>query len=119
MSTPAEPPCAVAIASPRRRAGTIRIGISGWRYPPWRGVFYPKGLAQTRELAFASRALASVEINGSFYSLQTPESYAAWYAQTPRGFAPEVRAAPPDPQGTAASPDPQGTAAPPGPPGGH
>jgi uncharacterized protein YecE (DUF72 family) len=92
LSTPAEPPCAVATPSARQRAGTIRIGISGWRYPPWRGVFYPKGLAQTRELAFASRALASVEINGSFYSLQHPQSYAQWYAATPPGFVFAVKA---------------------------
>jgi uncharacterized protein YecE (DUF72 family) len=64
----------------------IYIGISGWRYAPWRGVFYPKGLAQHRELDFASRALPTIEINGSFYSLQTPKSYARWHAATPRGF---------------------------------
>jgi uncharacterized protein YecE (DUF72 family) len=67
-------------------AGKVRIGISGWRYPPWRGVFYPPGLPQRQELYFASRMLASVEINGSFYSLQRPESYAAWYEATPDGF---------------------------------
>src|ERR1700752_5222014 len=65
---------------------SIRIGISGWRYAPWRGVFYPKGLAQKDELAFASRALPTIEINGSFYSLQRPESYAQWHADTPEGF---------------------------------
>lgn len=64
----------------------IYIGISGWRYVPWRGVFYPKGLAQARELDYASRQLPTIEINGSFYSLQRPESYAAWYAATPPGF---------------------------------
>lgn len=66
--------------------GELFIGISGWRYPPWRGVFYPPGLAQARELEFASRALPSIEINGSFYALQKPSSYAAWYAATPPGF---------------------------------
>jgi uncharacterized protein YecE (DUF72 family) len=65
---------------------TIRIGISGWRYPPWRGSFYPKGLRQDDELAYASSALPVIEINGSFYSLQRPESYAEWYAATPKGF---------------------------------
>ena len=55
--------------------GDIRIGISGWRYEPWRGTFYPKGLAQRRELEYASRKLSTIEINGSFYSLQTPASY--------------------------------------------
>jgi uncharacterized protein YecE (DUF72 family) len=64
----------------------IRIGISGWRYPPWRGTFYPQGLARRRELEFASRQVDSIEINGSFYSLQTPRSYGDWYAQTPDGF---------------------------------
>lgn len=64
----------------------IYIGISGWRYPPWRGVFYPEKLTQARELEFASRALPTIEINGSFYSLQRPESYAAWYAATPAHF---------------------------------
>ena len=56
----------------------VRIGISGWRYPPWRKVFYPDGLAQRRELEYASRLMGSIEINGSFYSLQRPESYQAW-----------------------------------------
>ncbi len=64
----------------------IHIGISGWRYPPWRGVFFPEGLAQARELEYASRAVPTIEINGSFYSLQRPESYAAWYEATPPGF---------------------------------
>jgi uncharacterized protein YecE (DUF72 family) len=67
-------------------AGTLRIGISGWRYEPWRGVFYPPRLPQRRELEYASRALDTIEINGSFYSLQRPEFYAAWYRDTPSGF---------------------------------
>jgi uncharacterized protein YecE (DUF72 family) len=66
--------------------GAIHIGISGWRYEPWRGVFYPPGLAQARELEYASRFLPTIEINGSFYSLQRPSSYAAWYEATPPGF---------------------------------
>ena len=65
---------------------TIRIGISGWRYPPWRRSFYPPGLRQDDELAYASTQLPTIEINGSFYALQRPESYAAWYAATPKGF---------------------------------
>lgn len=69
----------------------LRIGISGWRYAPWRGVFYPKKMAQRLELHYASRALASIEINGSFYSLQRPESYQAWYADTPEGFVFSVK----------------------------
>ena len=70
----------------------IRIGISGWRYPPWRGDFYPRGLAQKHELRFASRAVRSIEINGSFYALQTPQRYASWYADTPAGFVFSVKA---------------------------
>jgi uncharacterized protein YecE (DUF72 family) len=66
--------------------GDVRIGISGWRYAGWRGVFYPRGLAQRRELEYASRQFRSVEINGSFYSLQRPESYRQWYRDTPEGF---------------------------------
>ena len=66
--------------------GDIRIGISGWRYEPWRGVFYPQRLAQHRELAYASQQLPTIEINGSFYSLQRPESYLAWHDDTPDGF---------------------------------
>ncbi len=64
----------------------IRIGISGWRYAPWRGVFYPDGLAQRRELEYASARFGSIELNGSFYSLQTPASYQAWHDATPDGF---------------------------------
>ncbi|WP_343729434.1 DUF72 domain-containing protein [Duganella sp.] len=66
--------------------GKIYIGISGWRYKPWRGVFYPPDLAQARELQFAARAVPTIELNGSFYSLQRPSSYAAWYEATPEGF---------------------------------
>lgn len=69
-----------------RRTGAVWIGISGWRYEPWRGIFYPPDLAHRRELEFASRELPSIEINGSFYSLQRPESYVQWHRQTPEGF---------------------------------
>ena len=67
-------------------SGRVWIGISGWRYQPWRGVFYPKGLRQSEELAFAARHFASVELNGSFYSLQRASSYRAWRDATPPGF---------------------------------
>jgi len=67
-------------------AGRVRIGISGWRYPPWRGVFYPKDLPQRRELEYASRRFPTVEVNGTFYSLQRPESYRRWRDETPRDF---------------------------------
>jgi uncharacterized protein YecE (DUF72 family) len=66
--------------------GSIRVGISGWTYPPWRGVWYPKGLPHRRELEFAAGRLSSIEINGSFYALQRPPSWQAWRAQTPDGF---------------------------------
>ncbi|MGF6394588.1 uncharacterized protein YecE (DUF72 family) [Pseudomonas plecoglossicida] len=70
----------------------IRIGISGWRYGPWRKDFYPKGLRQDDELAFASRAVNSIEINGSFYALQTPERYSQWREETPEDFVFSVKA---------------------------
>jgi uncharacterized protein YecE (DUF72 family) len=63
-----------------------RIGISGWTYGPWRGTFYPTKLPHKRELEFASRQVNSIEINGSFYSLQRPSSYQTWYEQTPADF---------------------------------
>ncbi|MET0766313.1 MAG: DUF72 domain-containing protein [Aeromicrobium sp.] len=66
--------------------GTVRIGISGWTYPPWRGVFYPEGLRQKDELEYAASRLSSIEINGSFYSLQRPESYQGWRSRTPDDF---------------------------------
>lgn len=67
-------------------AGRVRIGISGWRYAGWRGVFYPKGLVQRRELEFAANAFDTVEINGTFYSLQRPGSFATWAQETPKDF---------------------------------
>jgi uncharacterized protein YecE (DUF72 family) len=72
-------------------ASPVHIGISGWRYAPWRGVFYPPELTQRRELEHASRQLNSIEINGSFYSLQRPTSYQRWYDETPDGFAFSVK----------------------------
>jgi len=68
---------------PRAR---IRIGTSGWAYKHWRRVFYPRGLRQRDELAYIAQHFNSVELNGSFYSLQRPDSYRAWYAQTPADF---------------------------------
>jgi uncharacterized protein YecE (DUF72 family) len=64
----------------------VHLGVSGWKYSEWRGPFYPSGLPQARELAYASRVFNSIELNGSFYSLQRPERYADWYAQTPAHF---------------------------------
>jgi len=64
----------------------VRVGISGWRYPSWRGAFYPAGLPQRRELEHVAQRLRTVEINGSFYSLQRPEWYRRWADQTPEDF---------------------------------
>lgn len=68
------------------RHSDIRIGISGWRYPPWRGVFYPKGLRQAGELAYAAERFNAVEINGTHYSLQRPEYFERWSAEVPENF---------------------------------
>jgi uncharacterized protein YecE (DUF72 family) len=66
--------------------GTIRIGIAGWNFVPWRGEFYPEGLPQKQELDYASRALRTIEINATFYRHQKPASFAAWAAATPETF---------------------------------
>ena len=66
--------------------GKIRVGIGGWTYEPWRGTFYPKGLAQKGELEYASRRLTSIEINGTYYGTQKAESFARWREETPEGF---------------------------------
>ena len=71
---------------PRQSLGDIRIGISGWRYRPWRGIYYPPKLPQRRELEFAAQDFNSVEINGTFYSMQRPESLRRWHAETPDDF---------------------------------
>jgi uncharacterized protein YecE (DUF72 family) len=79
----------------RSRVGRIdvRIGISGWRYAGWRGKFYPKGLPHRQELEYASGRMNSIEINGSFYSLQRPSSYQRWYCETPGNFLFAVKGA--------------------------
>ena len=70
----------------------VRVGISGWRYAGWRGDFYPKGLAQRKELAYAAEHLTSIEINGSFYALQKPSSWMSWRDGTPDDFLFAVKA---------------------------
>jgi uncharacterized protein YecE (DUF72 family) len=72
--------------------GDIRVGISGWRYEPWRGVFYPEKLAQRLELQYASSQFNSIELNGSFYSLQRPKNFLQWYSETPNDFIFSVKA---------------------------
>src|ERR1035438_5389018 len=74
-----------------RESGQIRIGISGWRYKPWRGKFYPEKLPQKSELAYAAGKLNSLEINGTFYSLQRPSSFSRWNAETPEDFVFSVK----------------------------
>ena len=67
-------------------SGGIYIGIGGWTFEPWRGVFYPPGLAQAKELEYASRQLTSIEINGTYYGSQSPETFRKWRNSTPEGF---------------------------------
>ncbi|HEY4046957.1 MAG TPA: DUF72 domain-containing protein [Acidobacteriaceae bacterium] len=73
------------------RLGAVKIGISGWRYKGWRGVFYPSELPQRRELEFASREFDTIELNGTFYSLQRPQSFLRWYEETPDDFVFSVK----------------------------
>ncbi|WP_342642656.1 DUF72 domain-containing protein [Rhodoligotrophos ferricapiens] len=74
------------------RRGTIRIGISGWTYAGWRGVFYPRGLPASRELAFAAERFPTIEINGTFYRMQRPENFARWHDETADDFVFAVKA---------------------------
>lgn len=71
--------------------GSIRVGTSGWSYASWRGDFYPKGLVQRRELAYLAERLSTVEVNGSFYSLQRPSTYRRWREETPDDFVLAVK----------------------------
>jgi len=72
--------------APMSNQGKIRVGIGGWVFPPWRGTFYPKEVKQAGELAYASRHVTAIEINGTFYRLQTPKSYRNWHDATPDDF---------------------------------
>ena len=76
----------------RTVSGSIRVGIGGWTYEPWRGPFYPEKLPQKRELEYASRQVSSIEINGTYYSSQKPESFAKWRDETPEDFVFSVKA---------------------------
>jgi uncharacterized protein YecE (DUF72 family) len=73
------------------KSGQIFVGIGGWNYEPWRGVFYPKGLAQAKELAYAASHLTSIEINSTFYGSQKPESFRKWASAVPAGFVFSVK----------------------------
>jgi uncharacterized protein YecE (DUF72 family) len=68
------------------KSGQIRIGIGGWTFAPWRGVFYPKGLPHAKELAYASERLTSIEVNGTFYRSQTPATFRKWANEVPADF---------------------------------
>jgi uncharacterized protein YecE (DUF72 family) len=70
----------------------VRVGIGGWTYPPWRGDFYPAGLPQSRELAFAANQFGAIEINATFYGRQSPKSWAAWAEAVPDGFQFAIKA---------------------------
>ena len=74
-----------------KSSGKIRIGIGGWNFPPWRGVFYPKGLAQSKELGYAATHLTSIEINSTFYGSQKPETFRKWASEVPNGFVFSVK----------------------------
>ncbi|HJU07300.1 MAG TPA: DUF72 domain-containing protein [Rhodanobacteraceae bacterium] len=87
---PNDPPILDELAG--ARGGRIRTGIGGWNFPPWRDNFYPKGLPQRRELEYASRHLAAIEINSTFYRAQTPKVYARWRDETPEGFVFSLKA---------------------------
>jgi uncharacterized protein YecE (DUF72 family) len=73
------------------KTGEIRVGIGGWTFEPWRGTFYPKGLAHAKELAYASSKLTTIEINGTFYRTQTPATFAKWSKEVPDGFVFSVK----------------------------
>ena len=73
-------------------SGKIRAGIGGWTFEPWRGVFYPEGLRQADELAYAASKLTAIEINGTYYSSFKPDSWARWRAASPEGFKFAVKA---------------------------
>ncbi len=68
------------------RSGQIFVGIGGWTFEPWRGVFYPKGLPHAKELAYAGERLTSIEVNGTFYRSQTPATFRKWASEVPAGF---------------------------------
>lgn len=74
------------------KSGTILAGIGGWTFEPWRGAFYPPKLPQAQELHYASRALTTIEINGTYYRTQTPQTFKKWHQETPSGFVFTVKA---------------------------
>jgi len=75
-----------APTSSSKKSGNIYIGVGGWTFAPWRGVFYPEKLAQSKELQYAASKLTSIEINGTYYGSQKPESFRKWAREVPDGF---------------------------------
>jgi uncharacterized protein YecE (DUF72 family) len=86
MQQPAGLRGSMAMAKSAAKSGTIRTGVGGWTYKPWRGRFFPDGLPQARELAFAAAHFPALEVNGTFYRTQTPKTFARWRAEAPEGF---------------------------------
>ena len=74
------------------QSGTIRTGIGGWTFDPWEGTFYPEKLAKKRQLEFASRELTAIEVNGTYYGSQKPETFAKWASEVPDGFILSLKA---------------------------
>jgi uncharacterized protein YecE (DUF72 family) len=79
------------MAKPQTKSGEVRVGVGGWVYPPWRGVFYPKGLKQADELEFAAKHLTTIEINATHYRLQSPASFRKWADTAPKSFVFSVK----------------------------
>ncbi len=77
---------------PTKTTGSIRVGIGGWTFEPWRDNFYPTDLPQSRELGYASRQLTAIEVNGTYYSSQKPATFSKWRAETPEGFVFSLKA---------------------------
>lgn len=82
----------VQTPSSQADAGPVRIGIGGWTYEPWRNNFYPEGLPRKQELSYAAEHLTAIEINGTFYRLQTPATFIKWRDDTPEGFVFSLKA---------------------------
>ncbi|WP_232478115.1 DUF72 domain-containing protein, partial [Caballeronia calidae] len=80
------------MATSKGKTARIRVGIGGWTFEPWRGTFYPEDLAQKRELEYASRALTSIEVNGTFYGSQKPATFIKWRDETPDDFVFSLKA---------------------------
>lgn len=89
---PAAKTAAKTTPKPADSTARIRVGIGGWTFEPWRGVFYPEGLAQKRELEYASRQLTTIEVNGTFYGSQKPATFAKWHDETPDDFVFSLKA---------------------------